>query len=176
MKIFRTWTVCTVVILVISGCSSGFKDIHVETEANPKVNFEGYSSYAWAAAAAIVRDPAHQWTPPDLNIGAEIMFLVDRELRARGMSEVQQSPDVLVIYALGVDMKALGVVTDPDDKEERFEEIPKGGVIIVLADPESRQVMWVGGAVADLLEEPNAELTKKRLDHAITTMFKKFPG
>ena len=163
------------IALVLAGCASEFKDIQVATEASPKVDFDGFRSYAWAAAAAIVRDPDGEWTPSNVDIGAEIMFLVDRELRARGMTEAAHSPDVLVVYAVGVDMKALDVIVDPDDQTERFAQVPKGGLMIILADPESRRVMWVGGALADLVEEPTVELQKKRLDYAITTMFKKFP-
>ena len=163
------------IALALAGCTSEFKDITVATEASPTIDFDGYRSYAWAAAAAIVRDPERQWTPTNLDIGGEIMFLVDRELRARGMTAAAHSPDVLVIYAVGVDMKALDVVVDPDDQTERFAQVPKGGLMIILADPDSRRVMWVGGALADLAEEPTVELQKKRLDYAITTMFKKFP-
>ena len=90
------------------GCvSPDVADIRVETEVNPKINFAGYKTYAWAAAAAVVRDPEREWTPPDLDVGAEIKFLVDRELRKRNLSEASGEPDVLVVYAVGVDMESL---------------------------------------------------------------------
>ena len=43
------------------------------------------------------------------------------------------------------------------------------------ADPASNQAVWVGGAVANLSEEPTVELAKQRLDYAVTQMFKKLP-
>ena len=55
------------------------------------------------------------WAEAQFDIGAEITHLVDTELRDRGMTEVSESPDVLVMYAVGVDMKALDLVTDTDD-------------------------------------------------------------
>ena len=122
-----------------------------------------------------MRDPDREWAPPSLDIAGEIEFLVNRELRAKGMTEVSDSPDLLVIYAVGVNMKALNVVDDPKDDSVQFEEVPKGGVVVILADPESLNVMWVAGAVADIMEEPTAELAKKRLDYAIKKMFKKLP-
>ncbi len=175
MKIVGTFLLAMVAAVTVSGCASQFKDIEVMTEANPKVDLTGYGTYAWAAAAAAIRDPDREWTPIDLDIGAEIQFLVDRELRERGLTKVVRGPDLLAIYAVGVDMKALNVEVDEDDVE-RFGEVPKGGVLIILADPASRRAIWAGAAVAELLEEPDRELTKQRIDYAISKMFKDYPN
>ena len=168
---------CAMAIMV-TGCTTGpsFPDITVETAANPKVDLTGYSTYAWAGAAAVIRDPERNWTPSDLDVGAEIVQLVNTELRAAGMSEVAVEPEVLALYAVGVDMKNLDLVVDPEDESERFEEIPRGGLMVILADPETRQVIWVGAAVADMLEEPDRELTQQRLGFAIGEMFNNFPN
>jgi hypothetical protein len=173
MSLLRSCSICIVASLAMLGCSSQHKDITIETEANPWADFAGYQTYAWGAAAAAVRDPEREWTPPDLNLGAEIKFLTDRELRARGMTKVVESPDVLAMYAVGVDMMALNVVIE--EEAERWEKVPQGGVLIILADAATRQVVWAGSAVADLMEEPTVESTKERLDYAITTMFKRMP-
>ncbi len=175
MKIVGTFLLAMVAAVTVSGCASQFKDIEVKTEANPEVDLTGYETYAWAAAAAAIRDPDREWTPIDLDIGAEIQFLVDRELRERGLTKVVRGPDLLAIYAVGVDMKALNVEVDEDDVE-RFEEVPKGGVLIILADPASRRAIWAGAAVAELLEEPDRELTKQRIDYAISKMFEDYPN
>ena len=168
-------SIVVLVTLTTLGCANPFKDIRVQTQANPKVNFGGYRSYAWSAAAALVRDPDREWAPPNLDIAGEIEFLVNRELRAKGMTEVFDSPDVLVVYAVGVDMKALNVVDDPKDDSVQFEEVPKGGLMVILADPDSHGVMWVGSAVADIMDEPTAELGKRRLEYAVKKMFKSLP-
>jgi hypothetical protein len=165
--------ICASVALLPS-CASQFKDITVDTKANPAVNVTRFSTYAWAGAATVIRDPEREWTPSDLDLGAEIRFLVDRELRNRGFSEVAVDPDVLAIYAVGVDMKTLNLKVD-DDNTRRFEEVPMGGVMIILADPGTRQPFWAGAAEAELLEEPDRELTRQRLDYAISTMFARFP-
>lgn len=178
MNMIRTATIqfALIVTLATCGCSNKYKDITVETQANPKVNFGGYDTYAWSLEAAVVRDPDQEWVPTDLDIAGEIRFLVNRELRGKGMTEVFKSPDVLVMYALGVDMKALDVVDDPNEDEVQFEKIPKGGLVLLFADPESHNVMWVGSAVANLMDKPTPELAKKRLNYAVKKMFKKFPN
>ena len=178
MKASRGWALCalTFLCLTTTACvSQKFQDIEIEAEANPKANFAGYETYAWAAAAAIVRDPESAWAVPDVNIGAEIQFLVDRELRERGMTEVSASPDVLVLYGIGIDMLALNVVPDPDSDTSSLEEMPSGGLMVLLADPESRRLLWVGTATAELAENPSTELVKERLDYAVTQMFEELP-
>ena len=176
MNVARSLAACCLVALSLlgAGCKSAdYADIRVDSEADPKVDFGGYETYAWLAAAALVRDPESEWAPPNLDVGAEIKHLVDRELRAWGMTQVVDSPDVHVIYAVGVDMKALDVVHS--NGEWRFEQTPQSGLMVLLSDPETRRVMWVGAVAAELREEPSSELAKRRLDYAITKMFKRSP-
>jgi hypothetical protein len=175
MNTVRTLTICIVVSLATAGCASQFKDIKVETVSSPTVAFGGDESYAWAAAAAIVHDPDGEWTMPDLNLGAEIVHLVNREFRARGMTEAAESPDLLVIYAIGVDMKALDVVVDSESDAEAFEEVAKGGPVLIVVDATSNQAVWIGGAVANMMKDPTLEQQKQRLDYAVTKMIARMP-
>lgn len=156
-------------VALLGGCASPFPDIAVSAAENDTIDLKGFGTYAWAAEAAVVRDPEGEWTPSDLDIGAEIRFLVDRELRDKGLLEVVESPDMLVIYGVGVDMESLDIVVDQDG--EQFTEVPRGDLVVVLVDAESRHVAWVGAATGELQDEPTAELTQARLDHAISRMF-----
>ena len=174
MKLTRALPLFALLALPFAGCASQFPDIQVETEANPKAKFDGYKTYMWAAAAAVVRDAAGTWKPPELDIGSEIMFLVNRELRAKGLTEVTESPDVAVIYAVGVDMEALDVVVDEEGGEESSEPAPKGGLMIILIEPDTRRVVWSGRATANLMENPTPELAKQRLDFAISELFAQY--
>lgn len=173
MKFFVTPCAAILVILAVSGCTSQFKDITVATESNPRVDIAGYETYAWAGAAAIISDPDREWTPPDLDIGAEIQFLIDRELRKRGMTQVADDPDALVVYGVGVDMKFIESRVGEDDVEQ-FDEVPLGGILVLLTDPRTQQVMWIGAAESELSGNPDRDRARKRLDYAITTMFKQF--
>ena len=176
MKIVRAFQGLALAAAVLAtGCAAPYKDISIDTETNPKVNFDGYNTYAWSGQTAVLRDPDMEWTAPDLDIGAEIQHIVNRELRARNMTEVVDSPDVHVMFAVGVDMKSLDVVVDPESKIERWEEIPKGAVMVILADPESHRVMWYGTAEGDIDTSRSVSEGRARLDHAIRQMFKKLP-
>lgn len=162
-------------ITYLAGCSNvPVDDITIESEADSKVNFSGYKTYAWLGAAGILHDPQGQWEPPKFDADAEITFLIDKELRKRGMTEVNENPDMLVAYALGVDMAALKVKEDPSTNMHSLEQVPHGGLVVVLIDPETEFATWISIATAEL-KGLGPEVAKKRLDYAVTTMFKDLP-
>ena len=91
-------------LLLVAGCASVTKDIKVETDVDPKANLAGYTSYTWLGSAAILYDPEGKWEPPEFDADTEIKFLIDRELRAHGLSESMSNPDLIVAFAAGIDM------------------------------------------------------------------------
>ncbi len=85
--------VLIIALMLLAGCAPvPTKDIQVDVQSDPKANFSGYTTYTWLGAAEIVNDPYGQWEPPQFDADAEIMFLIDRELRKRGMSENTAGP------------------------------------------------------------------------------------
>ncbi len=179
MRSILMTVLCSLLLFGLGACASSpppeLADIEVQAKTNPKVELAPFRTYAWAAAAAAVRDPDHEWTPTGLDVGAEIMFLVDRELRERGRTAVVDEPDMLAIFAVGVDMKALDVRVDPETRIEISKTTPRSGVVIALVDPQTRQAIWIGRATGEMSDGPTIELVKRRLEHAITTMFADFP-
>ena len=159
----------------VTGCSTFPKDdITVESEANPKVNFSGYKTYAWLAAIGIVEDADGVWEPPKFDADGEIQFLINEALRNRGMSEVNKDPDIYVAYALGVDMDSLEIKTDPETKLESLENVPQAGLVVMMLDADTGFVNWVSVATGEMKNlEP--EIQKKRLGYVVNTMFKGLP-
>lgn len=159
----------------VTGCSTFPKDdISVESEANPKVNFSGYKTYAWLAAIGIVEDADGVWEPPKFDADGEIQFRVNEALRNKGMTEVSDNPDIFVAYALGVDMDALELKADPKTQLKSLENVPQTGLVVMLVDAESGFVTWVSVATGEMKNlEP--EIQKKRLEYVVNTMFKDLP-
>jgi uncharacterized protein YceK len=165
-----------IAFMLFAGCASvPTKDIQVDAQSDPRANFSGYKTYAWVGAAAILNDPYGQWEPPQFDADAEIIFLIDRELRKRGFSENTAAPDLLIAFAAGIDMEALGLKVDSETKMDMLENVPQGGLVVALVDSRSGFVIWVGLATAELQESPDTQTVKARLDHAVTQMFKKLP-
>jgi hypothetical protein len=173
----RNVTLVTLLALTLfAGCSSvPVKDIQVEAQTDPKANISGYKTYAWLGAAAIVYDEQGQWEPPSFDADAEIKYLIDRELRKRGLTENSGAPDLIVAFAAGIDMDALGLRVNPETKIEVVENVPQGGLMVALADSETGFLIWAGVASADIQARPDMETAKARLDYAVTKMFKQLP-
>lgn len=166
----------TLVPFLFSACNTvPTKDIELQSEADPKVRFAGYERYTWLAEAAILRDPGGRWEPPSFDADAEIKFLVDRELRARGMLEDASRPDLYVAFAVGVDMEALKLKQDPESELETMTNVPSGGLFLALVDADTGFVAWAGVATAELMENPDDATTKARLDYVVTQLIRTVP-
>jgi hypothetical protein len=161
--------------VIVSGCETFPKnDIEIATEADPKTNFGGYKTYAWLGSAQILNDPEGNWEPPGFDADSFITTVVDRELANRGMTQTTRYPDMLLAYALGVDTAMMKVQEDPEAQLTVLENVPSGALVIVMMDPETEFVTWAGVAVAELQNQGD-EIAKKRIDYAITQMFKQMP-
>jgi hypothetical protein len=119
-----------------------------------------------------VYDPEGQWEPPQFDADAEIKFLIDRELRAHGMAESSSNPDLIVAFAAGIDMATMEIKTDPESKLETLENVPKGALSVILIDAKTGLAIWGGIATGEVQQNPDQNVTKQRLDYAVTSMFK----
>ncbi len=163
-------------VILLGSCTSvPTKDINVDAEADPKASFSGFKTYAWFAAAQILHDPEGQWEPRDVDIDAEVQFIINSELRKRGMSEVSNNPDMLVAYAAGVDMTTLGLKQDPATKQELLANIPKAALVIALIDADTGYVIWIAEATGEVQEQADAATVRTRLEYAIGEMFRLLP-
>ena len=161
--------------MLVAGCSSvPFKDIQVEAQVDPKVNMSGYETYAWLGSAAILNDSYGRWEPLGFDADTEIKYLIDRELRKRGMSESSRGPDVIVAFAAGINMDALETYI-PVEGEMSFNNVPRGGLVTILIDSQTQKAIWLGVATGEVQEAPEKETAKARLDYAVRQLFKLLP-
>ena len=169
------FTLATLMVL-LSGCASSVtKDIMVETNSDPKANLAGYKSYSWLGSAAIVFDEKGRWEPPQFDADAEIKFLIDRELRDRGMTENSVNADLIVAYAAGINMDSMNIKIDPDSGLEQLADAPIGALSVILVDAVTGQAVWIGVASADIQENRTPETSRKRLAYAVSEMFHGLP-
>ncbi len=164
-------------LLLLSGCASSVtSDIKVTTETDPKTNFTGYKTFKWLGSASIIYDPLGKWEPPHFDADAEIKFHITNELRNRGMVEDSVDPDLLVIFAAGIDMENMDLeVSDDSDLKSTLTNVPVGALTIALVDAKTSVVIWAGIATAEIQQSPDQEVIKQRLEYAVTTMFKQLP-
>lgn len=158
----------------ISSCATLTQDINVETHADPDVDFNTYKSYAWVGSAQIVFDPIGQWEQPTLDTDEEVKFNINRELRNKGLLEVQSDPDLLVAFAAGIDMTVLELKEDPESKKEVLTNVPKAALVIALIDAKTGYTVWLGFAEAEVQKQQSIENIRKRIDYAVTEIFKPY--
>lgn len=169
------FTLATLMVL-LSGCASSVtKDIVVETSSDPKADLTGYKSYSWLGSAAIVFDETGRWEPPQFDADAEIKYLIDRELRDRGMMENSANADLIVAYAAGINMDSMNIKVDPESGLEQLANTPIGALSVILVDAATGQAVWIGVARADIQENQTPEASRKRLDFAVSEMFHGLP-
>jgi hypothetical protein len=171
---YRLVTIITVVPLLCGCASVPTKDIQVQAQVDPKARISGYKTYAWLASAAILNDAYGQWEPPTFDADAEIKYLIDRELRKRGMSETTVDPDMRVAFAAGINMDVLEFKVDPAGEMSAL-NVPKGALVVLLMDSETGYAIWMGIATANVKNRPDKETAKVRLDYAVTKMLKRLP-
>ena len=160
---------------LITACNSiPTNDITTTAELDPKANFKGYKTYAWLGSAGILKDPEGLWEPPKYDADAEITSLINKELHDRGMTETSKKPDLVVAYALGVDMAALKAKTNPETNMSVLKNVPQGALMVLLIDSDTGFVIWAGSATAEI-KNLGPDASKQRLAFAISGMFKKLP-
>ena len=173
----RSIIVAVFTTFIISGCASTTltEDIDVDAQAATGVDINKFKSYAWVATAQILNDPQGQWEPRAFDADAEIQFLIDRELRKRGFSQVELGPDMLVAYIAGVDMEALELKQDPKQEMEVLQNSPRGALAVIFISPINGKALWAGVATANVQAQRSGEDSKKRLEYAVSEMFSKLP-
>jgi len=154
--------------------STSNSDIKFETDIDPKANFKGYKSYMWMGSASIMNDPDNQWVAPGFDANAEIKLLIDNQLRSRGMSETSQNPDVIIGYALGINMANIEYKENPDKSFKTLEAAPKGALIILMVDAQTGVVIWASSARADI-KGHTGDTAKQRLAYAVKSMLGSLP-
>ncbi len=164
------------IMFVTASCTSTpTKDINVDVQTDTKTNLSGYKSYTWLGSAAIINDSSGQWEPPGFDADAEIKYLLDRELRARGKTESTTAPDLIVAFAAGIDMDALDFKMDPETKIDKLENVPQGGLVVILVDSSTGFIVWLGIATAEIQENFDVATVKVRLDYVVTQMMIQLP-
>ena len=158
-------------VLVTTSCATLTDDIEVEIHANPDVDYQAYKTYAWLGSAQINFDPVGQWEQPTLDTDEEVKFVINRELRARGLHQVTNKPDLLVAFAVGIDSTQLELKENPDSAKKIITNVPKAALLIALIDANTGYTVWLGYAVGDAQQQQSIENIRTRIDFAVKEIF-----
>ncbi|HIG65934.1 MAG TPA: DUF4136 domain-containing protein [Methyloprofundus sp.] len=161
-----------ILAIFLSACASTTKDIEVETASDPKVNLQAYKTYAWLGSAEILNDPEGKWQPAKFDVSSDIKFLIDSQLRDKGLTEVaDQDAEIAMSFFTGVDMAAQQLQANPDTNVEIPENVPKAALIVAALDIKTGYVIWMGVASGDVKESSTVAEKKARIAYTVKKMF-----
>jgi hypothetical protein len=72
-------------------------------------------------------------------------------------------------------MAVMEIKIDPESNLETLENVPMGALTVILIDAGTGLAIWGGVATAEIQQNPEQDVIKKRLDYAVTSMFKQLP-
>jgi len=170
----HTFFLASLILVLLSSCATMTQDIRVETETASGIDLAKYKTYGWLLSAKVVNDPQGNWEPPGFDADSELRFLINRELRDKGLQEVTRQPDLLVAFAAGINMEAFEIKTEPGSDMFNLTNAPKGALVVMLVDRATKRPVWSGSAEGDVKSDRTSEEVGQRLAYAVKTMFRNF--
>lgn len=150
-------------------------DIRTQVAMNPKIQFSAMKSYDWSEGLGVLVDETATWQGPGFNAAEEVRFLVDENLRARGMVQ-SDTPDLYVTFLIVANVQQLHTVKDAQGQAlDRLEGVGEGALVIELIDARTGQTVWLGGAEAELRTGYTDDQRRKRLSYAVSELLAQLP-
>jgi hypothetical protein len=159
-------------LVAIWALTTAVLGIDVKTDFDHHVNFSAYKTYSWAK----VDTPDPLWND-------RVKEAVDRELTAKGWTEVASGGDVSVVaigttrekptlqtFYDGFDGWMWGGFGDATTYEENY---TVGTLVIDIFDTRTKKLIWRGSASDVLSGKP--EKDEKKMNKAVDKMFEHFP-
>lgn len=147
------------------------------TDYDHSVNFANYHTYSWAG----INVPESLWKD-------RIANAIDNQLLAKGWRKVDTGADTTLIAVGSAHTERTfetwyngipggwvhrGWPSGPGYSTTTIERIRVGELHIDIFDARTKKVIWHGSATDTLAGEP--EKNQKKLDKAVSALFKKFP-
>jgi hypothetical protein len=173
-SLFRIITLSGLVFL--SACAKvPTSDIKTRAAVDDTVKFSGFETYSWFAGLGLVKDDTGRWDNGELDVSAELKFIIDKSMRERGLNESSAHPDLLVGFLIVADLNQLQEVSERGGKVSSIEGVGKSALIIELIDARTNHTVWLGAAAGDAKTGRSSAELKERLDYAVTALFRDLP-
>ena len=155
----------------------------VNVDYDKSANFSSYKTYSWGEGTPSKNPLGHQY----------IIAAIDSQLSAKGWQKVESDSDVVVIYSASTSKETQINTFDSGGmwggygwgwrggygggyggtSTTTVSQIRVGELILDMADVKNKKFVWRGTASETMSDNP--EKNKKKMDKALTKMFKKFP-
>jgi len=176
-RLGRLFTGAVLGVALSLACSSTpTSDIKVHSAADAKANIPAYKSYSWDTSAGVLNDRTGVWVPKDMDTQSEVQFLIDQKLRGRGLTAVQETPDLLVSTLIVADVRDVEEIKGKrGEAVTGFDPVGQGALLVEFIDAQTGKTVWLGAAEAEVRGSNSVEVAKQRLAYAVDKLFDQLP-
>jgi hypothetical protein len=171
---------CMLLLIVVGAISVHGQKVKVG--ADPAVDVSKYKTYAWSKPMP----------PGNPFVQQTIIQSVEQALAARGLTKVEDRPDVTVAYYAATDSNlqigypswstAMGsALSTGIGVDSQSWMVSKGMLVVDIADAATKSTVWRGSATQTLEHGPSgnptkdAKMVEKPIRKAVEKMFKQYP-
>ena len=168
-----------VLLLVLFGCAKLLES--VDTTYNRSVDFNALRTYDWWAI--------HGQEETDANDLALIRRMIDKDLQAKGIWQVDDNPDFLVVVLLRkTQQDETQEIHRSEAGDRRFASSPRvhgldpvswsyeeGTMVIDFVRPQTNHMVWRGTFKTDLNSATSPKKRTAVIERAVNKIMKEFP-
>ncbi len=164
--------------VLLSACAT----VNAGADFEPGVRLDQYHTFDWGGGDSLpVGDPRLDNNP---FFDSRVRAAVELELAARGLARSTTTPDLLVHYHASIRQRVdviradegRGYSSPRDSRSDMVVEYDEGTLIIDMAEPKAKSILWRGWAQTDvggLVENPRE--MEKRIRESVQRMMRQFP-
>jgi hypothetical protein len=170
----RNVAICLFLCLILAalGCS---QMADVKTDFDDQADFDAFKTFAWVHSDTESMNLTDKWKLVDEYIKDAII----KEMGAKGVTLSPGSPDLLVVYTVGMRDKLGQVDFNADYSVDRSnaEIYSEGGGLVVmdLFDAKTDHLVWRGEALIALNVDPSPDIMRKNVNNVIKKLLKNYP-
>jgi len=171
----RSCSIGVGIIFILTSCS-----LKINNTYDRQVDFSKYKTFCWMSGCEFkFSGPAYL---NDSLIRENLKVAIIDELKAKGLTEDSDNPDLLVGFTITVrDEQAIvyhpaedtPIYIRPLETEKEVINYLRGSLIIGMADRRESRMVWQSHAISYM--ETNPDLTEKNIRKGIKTVLKNYP-
>ncbi len=163
------------VLAMLLLCAAAFAQ-KINTDYDRSANFSNYHTYMWEQSPKPARGFWNQ----------RIIDSINKQLQAKGLTEVQSNPDVWVVYSNSIHDQKQVIGSGygfgpgwgwgywgPGNVTYNTYVTKVGTLVVEIADTKDHELLWRGSATDTISDNSNKNINN--LDKAVQKMFSYYP-
>jgi len=169
----KSTTLFFISFLFLSACTYTTEDIRMHEREHETYNYQG-KTYQFLEKIK-VHDPDNKLKIPEFDINNFVKSTISNKLKEIGLKQSTAQADIIISYGIDIDMNASKFNLFGNSKDGFMINKPKSALTIVISNKKNNVILWSAWVNAQY-KQLETEVAKKRIEYAISELFKKFPN